>query len=104
MPCLFEYLRRHVPRGAACRGEHMELFLVHYPRQSKVRNQQVRIIFGRAEQEVLRLQISVDNSMVVEVCNGRKGCANEVSGIRFIVATLTANSVEELASQGQISD
>ena len=104
MPRLLEYFRSHVPRCATRRSEHVELFLVHYPRQSKVRNQQVRIILWRAKQEVLWFQVPMDDSMVVEVCDGRKGCANQVSGIGFIVAALTADSVKELSSQSQISD
>ena len=46
----------------------------------------------------------MDDSVVVEVCDGGKRCANEVSGIGFIVTTLTADSVKKLSSKGQISD
>lgn len=49
VPCLLEYLRRHIPRGTTRRREHVELLLVHYPRQPKVRNQQVGVILWCAE-------------------------------------------------------
>lgn len=44
------------------------------------------------------------NSVVMEVCDSGKSCADEVSGIGFVVAALATNPVEEFSAQGQISD
>lgn len=59
----------------------MKLFLIHDPRQSKVGYQKIRVVFWGSEQEVLRLQISMDDTMVVKVCDGREGRSNEFCGI-----------------------
>lgn len=50
----------------------MELLLIHNPGQAKVGKKEIRIIFWGTEQQVLRLEISVHNSMVMQVSHGRQ--------------------------------
>ncbi len=42
--------------------------------------------------------------MVVEVGDGGEGCADEVCGVGFVVASLSAYAVEELAAEGEVRD
>ena len=60
-----EYLRRHIPRCAARRGEDVELLLVHDPGQAKVCDEQICVVFRSAEEKVLGFQVAVDDSVVV---------------------------------------
>jgi hypothetical protein len=101
---LVEDLGRHVARSTACRGQDVELLLVHDTRQAKVSNHQVGIVFRRAEQQVLGLEIAMDNAVVVEVCDGRQSGTDEVCGIALVVGALATDAVEQLAAQGQIRD
>ena len=55
MSRLLKDLRRHVSRRTACRRQDVELFLVHDSAEPKIRNQQVRVVLGGSEQEVLGL-------------------------------------------------
>lgn len=74
--CLFEDLRSHVARSTAGCSQDMELLLIHDPRQAKIRYQQVCIVFGCSEQQILWLEVSVDNSMVVQICHGGQSGSN----------------------------
>ncbi len=46
---LLEDFRCHVSRRPTCRGQDVKLFLVHDPAQSKIGNQQIRIVLGCPE-------------------------------------------------------
>lgn len=65
--CLLENLRRHVARCSTRGGQDVELFLVHDPRQAKIRNKQVCIVFWGAEQEIFGFEVSMDDAVVVQV-------------------------------------
>lgn len=100
--CLLEDLGGHVARRAAGGGQHVELLLVHYTGEAKIGDEQVCIVFRRAEQQVLRLEIAVNNTMVVQVSDGRQRGANEVGGVGFVVGALATDTVEELAAESEI--
>lgn len=102
MTRLPENFRRHVTRSSTSRGKNVELLLIHDTRQAEVGNQQVSVVFWRPEQQILRLEISVYDAMVMKIRNSGKSCSYEVGGIRFVVVALAANAVEELASERQI--
>lgn len=82
----------------------MELFLVHNTGQTEVGNQKVRIVLWGAEQQVLRLQITVDNPVVMEIGHGREDGANEVCGVGLVVATLATDAIKQLSAEGKVSN
>lgn len=98
MTGLLENLRCHVAGRAARGRQHVELFLIHDPTQAKIGNQKICIILRRAEEQVLGLQVTMDNAMVMQVCDSRKSGADEVGGIGLVVAAFTANAVEKLST------
>ena len=102
MPRLLENLRRHIPRRPTRRRQHMKRLLIHNPRQPKIRNQQIRVILRRPEQQVLGLEVAVYDAMVVEVGNGRESGADEVGGVGFVIGAFAADAVEELAAEGEV--
>jgi len=104
VPGLLEDLGRHVPRRATRRRQDVELLLVHDPRQTEVRDQQVRIVLRGAEQEVLGLEVAVHDAVVVQVGDGGEHRADEVCGVGLVVAALAADAVEELSPEREIGD
>lgn len=82
----------------------MECFFVHDSRQAKVCNQQIRIILGRSEEQIFGLQVTVHNSMVMEVGNSGKSGSNKVCGIRFVVRAFAAYAVEKFTTEGEVCD
>lgn len=104
MPALFEDFRCHVPGCPARSGKHMERFFVHDPRQPKVSNQQVGIIFRCPKQEIFRLEIAMHNAMVVQVCYGRQGGADQLGRIRLKVAALATYAIEQFAAQRKVGN
>jgi hypothetical protein len=82
----------------------MELLFVHDAAEAEVGDQQVCVVFGRAEEEVLGLEVAVDDAVVVEVCDGREGCADQVCGIGLEVGALAADAVEEFAAESEVGD
>ncbi len=99
---LFKYFWRHVARRATRGGEHVKLLLIHDSRQPKICYQQICVIFWCSEEKVLWFQVSMYNSVVVEVGYSGQGSTNEVRGIAFKVATLPTNSIEELSSKCEV--
>jgi hypothetical protein len=82
----------------------MELLFIHNSRQSKIRNEEIRIILRCSEQQVLRLQVAMHNAVVVKVSDSRKGSSDKISGIRFVVIAFTADAIEQLASKRKVGD
>ena len=70
MPALLEYLRSHVARCPACGSQDMKSLLIHDPAEPEIGNQEVGVIFWCTEEEILRLEITVDDAMIVEVGDG----------------------------------
>ena len=96
---LLEDFRRHVPRRPARRREDVEGFLVHDPAQAKVGNEEICVVFGCSEQQVLGFQVAMDDAVVVEVCDGRECCADQVCCVRLVIAAFAADAVEKLAAE-----
>lgn len=69
MTGLLEDFRSHVSGSAACCGQDVELLFVHDSGQTKVGNEEICIILWGSKQEVFRLQVSMDDAVVVEVCD-----------------------------------
>ena len=44
----------------------------------------------------------MDDTVVMQVRDGGEGSANEFSGVEFVVATFAADTVKELAAEGEI--
>lgn len=101
---LFEDFRCHVAWCSACRCEDVEGFFVHDPREAEVGYEEVGVVFGCSEQEVLRFEVAVDDAVVMEVGDSGEGCADEVCGVGFVVTAFSAYSVEEFAAEGQVCD
>jgi len=102
MAGFLEDFRRHVAWGPACCGKDVKCLFIHYSRETKVGYQQVRVVFGGSEEEVLGFQISVHYAVVVEIGNRRKGRTDEVRGVGLIIASFPAYSVEELTSESEV--
>ena len=43
----------------------MKRFFVHYPREAKIRYEEVCIVFWCSEKEILGFEVSMDNAVVV---------------------------------------
>jgi hypothetical protein len=99
-----EDLRCHVTWRSACRCQDVELLFIHNSRQPKVGNQQIGIVFWCSEQEVLRLQVSMYDAVVVKVCDSRKRGTDEITSVRFVIVALSADAVEKLASKRKVGD
>jgi len=82
----------------------VELLFVHDAAEAEVGNQQVGVVFGCTEEKVLGLQVAVYYAVVVEVCDGREGCADQVRCVGFKVGALAADAVEELAAESEVGD
>lgn len=82
----------------------MKLLLVHDSRKSKIGDKQISIVLWCSEQQVLWLQISVHDTVVVEICDSRKSSPDQVAGIGFVVVSLATDAVEELASKRKVGD
>jgi hypothetical protein len=80
------------------------LLFVHDAAEAEVGDEQVGVVFGGAEEEVLGLEVAVYNAVVVEVCNGREGCADQVRGVGLEVGAFAADAVEELAAESEVGD
>jgi hypothetical protein len=80
----------------------MKLLFVHDPRQPKIRNQQIGIVFGRPEEKILGLEIAVHDTVVVEICDGGEGRADQVCSVRLVVVALTTYAVEQLAAEREV--
>ena len=102
MPRLLEDFRSHVPWCAAGCSQDMKRFFVHYPREAKIRYEEVCIVFWCSEEEVFGFEVSVDNAVIMEVGNCGQGSADEVCRIGFIVASFSTYSVEEFAAEGKV--
>ena len=81
MARLFEDLRGHIAGGAAGRGKNMEGLLVHYAGETEVGYQEVGVVFRSTEEEVLRLEVTVDYAVGVEICDCRECCSDEVGSV-----------------------
>lgn len=104
MSRLLENLRCHVAGSAAGGGEHMEGLFIHDARQTKVGNEQIGIVLGRAEEQILGLEIAMHNAVLVKVGYCGQSSAHQVRSIRLVVAALAAYPIKELASQRQVRD
>jgi hypothetical protein len=104
MTCFPKDFRGHIPRGSTSCCQDVELLFIHNSRQSKIRDEEIRIILRCSEQQILRLQVAMHNAVVVEVSDGRKGSSNEISGIRFVVVAFTADAIEQLASKRKVGN
>jgi len=62
---LFEDFGGHVTWSTARGGQNVELVGVNDARQAKVGDEQVRVLFGGAEEEILRFQIAMYDPVVV---------------------------------------
>lgn len=93
-----EYLWRHIARRTAGRCQHVEGFLVHDSRQTKIGDKEVGVVFRGPEQKVLRFQISMHDAMIVEIRNSGECRPDELGRVRFVVAALSAYPVEQLAA------
>jgi hypothetical protein len=82
----------------------VELLFVHDAAEAEVGDQQVGVVFGCAEEEVLGLEVAMYYAVVVEVCDGREGCADQVCGVGLEVGALAADAVEQLAAEGEVGD
>lgn len=102
MAAFLKNLRSHVAGGTACRGQNVKLLFIHDSRKTKVGNEEVCIVFGSAEKEILGLQVAMYNAVIVKVCDSREGGPYEVGSIRLVVGTLSADTVKQLSTEGEI--
>lgn len=104
VPGFLEDLRRHVARRAAGCRQHVELLFVHDAAEAEVGDQQVGVVFWRAEEEVFGFEVAVHDAVIVQVGDGGEGGADQVRGVGFEVAAFAADAVEEFAAEGEVGD
>lgn len=97
---LFKDFRGHVARRAAGGGKYVKGLIVHYSRQAKIGNQEISIVLWRAEKEVLRFQVTVNDAVVVKVGYSREGSAYEICSVGLVVASLATYSIKKLSAKG----
>lgn len=102
VPGFLEDLRSHVPWCTARCSQDVKRLFIHYPRETKIRYEEICIIFWCSEEEIFRFEISVHDAVVVQVGHCGEGSADEVCGVGFIVAAFSTYSVEELAAEGEV--
>lgn len=104
MSALVEYLRCHVTRRAACGREYMELLFIHNPAQAKICDQKICVVLRRSEQQVLWLEISMYDPMIVQVCDGGESGSNQVRSVSLIIGAFATDAIEELAAKGEVGN
>ncbi|KAH3660645.1 hypothetical protein OGATHE_004977 [Ogataea polymorpha] len=83
-------------------GEFLRGGLSQLSRDTKVRKHHGRLVVRREIQHVFRFDVSVDNSVAVQVINGREQLVNDVAGVGLGEGGLLDESVEQLASCRQL--
>ncbi len=73
----------------------MELFLFHYTAQPEVRNHDVCILSRRSEEQVLGLEITMNDTTVVDILDGLHDSA-------FMVVALGTYPVKKLSATAQV--
>lgn len=63
----------------------MKLLFVHDARKPEISNEKIGVVFGRAEQQILRLQVAVNNAVVMQICDSGESGANKVGGVGLVV-------------------
>jgi hypothetical protein len=63
----------------------VKLLFIHDSAEPKVCDKQISVVFWGSEEQVLWLEVSMHDSMIVEICYSRKRSSNEVGGIGFII-------------------
>ena len=99
---LLKNFRSHVARCTACSRENVECLFVHDSRKTKIRDQQICIVFWGSKQKVLRFQIPVYDAMVMKIGDGGESRSNKVCGVRFIVASFPTYSIEQFTAEGEV--
>lgn len=92
------HLRRHVPRSTACV---LAVVIPHLSRNSEVSNADIAIII---EHEVLRLQVSVNNSFGVEVLQANDNVRNEEFSLRLVKLALASYMIPQIAPVKVVHD
>jgi hypothetical protein len=103
MAALAEYLRSHVAWCAAGGSQNVKLLFIHDSAEPKVCDKQICIILWCPEKQILWLEVAMHNAMVMEVCYSRQCSSNEIGSVGFVVGAFSADAVEELSSEREIS-
>src|SRR6267154_2502803 len=96
----------------------MELFLFHYTAQPEVRNHDVCILSRRSEEQVLGLEITMNDTTVVDILDGLHDSAHQLGSVtmrvlrrlqdkrshhvRFMVVALGTYPVKKLSATAQV--
>lgn len=97
---LLEDFRGHVTRRAAGGGKYVKGLIIHYSRQAKISNQEIGVVFWRAEKEILGFQVTMNYAVVVEIGYSRQSGAYEVCSVGLVIASLATYSIKELSTKG----
>ena len=89
-----EDFRRHVAWCSTSCCQHVELLLVHNPRQSKISDQQIGVIFWRSKKKVFWFQVTMDNAVIVQIGDSGEGGSDEVTGVGFVVVAFPTDAIE----------
>lgn len=99
---LFEDLWRHVARRPTGCSQDVELLFVHYPGQAEICYQQICVVLGRTEEQILRLQVPVNDAMVVKICHCRQRGSDQVCCVALEVTAFSAYAIEELSAERKV--
>jgi hypothetical protein len=80
----------------------VKLLFFHYAAETEVGDQQVGVIFGCAEEEVLRFEVAVHDAMIVEVGYGGEGGTDKIGGVGFKIGAFTTDAVEKLTAERKV--
>ncbi len=63
----------------------MKLFFIHDSRQTKIGDEEICVVFGGPKEEILRLQISMHDAVVVQIRDRGQCRPDQVGSVRFVV-------------------
>ena len=102
MPRLLEDFRRHIARCSTCGCEDVKSFLVHYPREAEIGDEEISIIFWGSEEQVFRFEVPMDDAVIVEVSYRGEGGSDQVCGVGLVVAAFSTYSIKEFSAEGEV--
>ena len=92
-----EELRGDVAGGSTAKVELLS-WVLDDGRQAEVGYLQVPVVVLGGEEEVLRLEVAVNNPVMVKICEGREEVAHDRSCVRLPIQALALDLLEELAT------
>jgi hypothetical protein len=90
------------PRGTTYLSQQTQLFLLHYSRQPKISNHDIRIFSRCSEKEVFRLQVAMYDSSTMYIGHSFQDCSDELCSVALIIVAFCAYTIKEFSSSAEV--